>query len=86
MNGLDWLCYLAGNSKTVPRILIFSIAMGADNSFELISIETYKPQFIGYNDLFLGSVGYLLANESLNNCQKPPKTTKTRQKLLKTYI
>ena len=32
------------------------MAMGADYSFELISIETYAPQFIGYNKLFLGSV------------------------------
>jgi hypothetical protein len=38
------------------RILIFSIAMGADYSFELISIETYAPQFIEHNDLFLVSV------------------------------
>ena len=30
--------------------------MGTDYSFELISIETYAPQFIGHNRLFLGSV------------------------------
>ena len=36
--------------------MIFSIAMGADYSFELISIETYAPQFIGHNKFFLGSV------------------------------
>ena len=40
----------------VPRILIFSIAIGADYSFEQISIETYAPQFIGQNKIFLGSV------------------------------
>ena len=32
------------------------MAMGADYSFELISIETYAPQFIGHNNFFLGSV------------------------------
>ena len=32
--------------------------MGADYSFELISIETYAPQFIGHNKVFLGSVYY----------------------------
>ena len=32
--------------------------MGADYSFELISIETYVPQFIGHTKLFLGSVYY----------------------------
>ena len=37
-NGLYWQCYLGGSSKTAPRILIFSIAMGADYSFELIYI------------------------------------------------
>ena len=31
------------SSKTAPRILIFSITMGANYSFELISIETYAP-------------------------------------------
>ena len=30
--------------------------MGADYSFELISIKTCAPQFIGHNKLFLGSV------------------------------
>ena len=30
--------------------------MGADYSFELLSIETYAPQLIGHNKLFLGSV------------------------------
>ena len=54
-NGLNWQCCLAGSSKTAPRILIFSIAMGADYSIELISIETYAPQFIGHNKIFLGS-------------------------------
>ena len=58
-NGLYWQCCLAGSSKTAPRILIFSIAMGADYSFEHFSIETYAPQFIGHNEFFLGSVPYL---------------------------
>ena len=59
-NGPNWQCSLAGSSKTAPRILIFSIAMGADYSFELNSIETYAPQFFGHNNLFLGSVHYIL--------------------------
>ena len=56
MNRLNWQCCLAGGSKTAPRILIFSMTMGADNSFELISIETYGPIFFGRNKIFLGSV------------------------------
>ena len=56
VNRLNWQCCLAGSSKRAPRILNFSIAMDADYSFELISVETYAPQFIGYNKLFLGSV------------------------------
>ena len=47
---------MCGSSKTALRILIFSMAMGADYSFELTSIENYAPQFIGLNKLFLGSV------------------------------
>ena len=55
---------LAGSSKTAPRILIFLIAMDADYSFELFSIETYAPQFFGHNNLFLGSVWHA---ENLEN-------------------
>ena len=40
VNGPDWHCCFAGTSKLAPRILIFSIAMGSDYSFELNSIET----------------------------------------------
>ena len=36
------------------------MAMGADYSLELISIETYAPQFIGHNKLFLGGVSSLI--------------------------
>ena len=39
--GPDWpnrQCCLAGSSKRAPRILIFSTAVGADYSFELIAI------------------------------------------------
>ena len=39
VNGLDWLCYLAGSSKTAPRILIFSIAIGAHYSYEMKNSE-----------------------------------------------
>ena len=59
MGQMEWLgsaVYLAGSSKTAPRILIFSIFMGAKYSIELISIETYAPQFIGHNTFFLDSV------------------------------
>ena len=55
-NGLNWQCYLAGSSKTAPRILIFSMAMGADYTFELISIKTCAPQFKWHNKSFPGSV------------------------------
>ena len=60
VNGLDWQCCFAGSSKTAPRILIFSIAMGADYSFELNSIETSAyppPKFLDIHiNLFLGTV------------------------------
>ena len=41
-------CCLAGSSKTALRILIFSIATGADNSFYVKSIATYALTFFGY--------------------------------------
>ena len=40
--------YLAGSFKTAPRILIFSIAMGADYSFYVKFIATRAPTFFGY--------------------------------------
>ena len=48
VNGLDWQCCLAGSAKGAPRILIFSIAMDADNSFYLKFIATYAPTFFRY--------------------------------------
>ena len=55
-NGLNWQCCLAGSSKTAPRILIFSIVLGAEYSFYVKSIVTYAPQFKWHNKSFLGSV------------------------------
>ena len=45
VNGLDWQCCLADSSKTARRILIFSIAMGAEYSFEVKNIEIWVPAF-----------------------------------------
>ena len=39
-----------------PTILIFSIAMGANSSFELISIVHWVPQFVMHNKSILGGV------------------------------
>ena len=47
------------------RILIFSMAMDADYTFELISIKTSAPQFKGLNKSFLASVVNLV-NTLLN--------------------
>ena len=38
---------LAGSSKTAPRILFFSIVLGAEYSFYVKTIATYAPQFFG---------------------------------------
>ena len=43
-NGLNWQCGLAGSSKTAPRILIFSIVLGAEYSFYVKSNATYALQ------------------------------------------
>ena len=51
---------LTMSSKKKERTLIFSMAMGANYSFELIPLETYASQFIGHNNFFLGSLDNLL--------------------------
>ena len=47
---------LAGSAKTAPKILIFSIAMGADNSFYMKSIATFALTFFGYVHSVLASL------------------------------
>ena len=59
-NGLNWQCCLAGSSKTAPRILIYSIAMGADYSFYVKFIATYAPAFLAYNNSVLARVAHLV--------------------------
>ena len=44
--------------------MIFSIAMGADYSFELNSIETQAPTFLENIDLFLDSVSCNLSEKN----------------------
>ena len=55
-NGLDWQCYLAGSSKTAPMILIFSIAIGADYSYEVKNSEIWAPAFFKHNNSFIAAV------------------------------
>ena len=57
--GPNWQCCLAGSSKTAPRILIFSIAMGADYSFYVKAIATCALTFFGYIISVLASVNSL---------------------------
>ena len=45
VNGLDWQCCLAGSSQRAPRILIFSIVLGAKCLSYLKSIETHARAF-----------------------------------------
>ena len=60
VNGLDWQCCLAGSSQRAPRILIFSIAMGADYSFYVKTIETHARAFLPLNISAIGTVLYIL--------------------------
>ena len=48
----------ATSSKTATTILIFSIAMDTDYSFELISIVYWLPQFFMHNKSILSGVKY----------------------------
>ena len=68
-NRLDWQCFVAGSSKTAPRILIFLIAIGADYCFEAKNIEIWVPKFFQHNDLFIAT---LLTSKIFSlNCKKP---------------
>ena len=61
---MDWKCCLAGSSKTAPRILIFSIVMGADHSFYVKTIYTHAHAFLKLNILAIGRVTRI-KNEAL---------------------
>ena len=56
VNRLDWQCSSAGSSKTAPRILIFSIAIGADYSFDIKSGFSIAPAFSLHNNFDIASV------------------------------
>ena len=49
-------CCLAVSSKAAPRILIFSIAMGADHEFYMKTVETYARAFFKGIILSIGRV------------------------------
>ena len=78
VNGLDWQCCLAGSSKTAPRILIFSIAMGAHYSFYVKSIATYAPALLGYNNSVLARVTH---HFTFSQCKTNSFVDKFSQKL-----
>ena len=63
VNGLDWQCYLAGSSKTAPRILIFSIAIGADYSFNIKSGFSIAPAFSLHKNFDIASVCRLVKDK-----------------------
>ena len=56
VNGLNWQCCLAGSSKTTPRILIFSIAIDANYSYEVKNSEIWEPAFFKHNNSFIATV------------------------------
>ena len=70
VNGLDWQGYLAGSSKRAPRILIFSIAMGADYLFCVKFIATRGPTFFGYIISALASVRGVGGQKKTKSCQR----------------
>ena len=56
VNGLDWQCYLAGSSKMAPRILILSIAIGANYSYLVKNSEICGPAFFKHNESFITAI------------------------------
>ena len=65
-NWPNWQCCLAGSSKTAPRILILSIAMGADYSFEMKNIEIWVPAFFKHNNSFVATVSIIAIDMAVN--------------------
>ena len=55
-NGLNWLCCLACSSQRAPRILIFSIVLGAENLSNVKSVETHARAFLPLNISAISSV------------------------------
>ena len=53
--------------------------MGADYSFELISIETYAPQFHGHKKNFLGFFAKLVLPGLLAGCAEHSILAKNNQ-------
>ena len=43
-----------------PRIVIFSIVLGAENLFYMKSIETHARAFLAFIILLIGTVNYLI--------------------------
>ena len=56
----------SGSSKTAPRILIFTIAMGADYPFYVKFIATFALTVFGYIISVLSSVGTKNSLSSMN--------------------
>ena len=56
VNGLNWQCCLAGSSKTAPRILIFSIAIDANYSYQVKNSEIWVHAFFKHNNSFIAAV------------------------------
>ena len=55
-NGLNCQCCLAGSSKTAPRILILSIAIDADYSFDIKGGFSVAPAFSLHKNFDTASV------------------------------
>ena len=75
-NGWDWQCCFASSSKMTPRILIFSIAMGAENLSCVKSFETHARTFLPLNISAISSVlTYINVDVSKTNCTVSYKTS-----------
>ena len=55
-NGLNWQFLFSWQLQKGPRILIFSIAMGAKPLFKLKSIAIWAPTFFMNNNSFIATV------------------------------
>ena len=51
---------LAGSYKMAPRILIFSIAIVADYSFDVKNIDIWAPAFFKHKNSFIATVYWIM--------------------------
>ena len=73
------------SAKRMPKVLILSIAMGANISFEVKNIEIWSPAFFNHNNSSVATVVYF-GRSSYETFVGYPKAQIRRQMSFGTYL